>query len=187
MTKDEVRIPARKQRDALAAADCESIDAVIQEKVCALPAYEQASVVMTYLAMGSEVETRRIVEDALSKGKTVALPRCEGPHTMVWYRIDSLDGLVTSRFGVDEPHPDTHERFVLGDERAIVIVPGLLFDAEGYRLGYGGGYYDAFLGDLPATATSVGVCRSSSYVDSLERLGVREPHDIPVECVVTEA
>ena len=70
------------------------------------------------------------------------------------------------------------------DARYVAIVPGLAFDRRGYRLGYGGGYYDAFLRSFPGV--SVGLCRSTSLFEDLGDLGVLEMHDVPVDVVVTE-
>lgn len=67
---------------------------------------------------------------------------------------------------------------------ALALVPGIAFDRRGFRLGYGGGYYDAFLSAF--AGTSLGLCRSSSLFGSLGALGAREPHDVPVSVVVTE-
>ncbi|OUP06489.1 hypothetical protein B5F33_10055 [Collinsella sp. An2] len=70
------------------------------------------------------------------------------------------------------------------DARYVAIVPGLAFDRRGYRLGYGGGYYDAFLRSFPGV--SVGLCRSAALFEDLGDLGALEPHDVPVDVVVTE-
>lgn len=70
------------------------------------------------------------------------------------------------------------------DARYVAIVPGLAFDRRGYRLGYGGGYYDSFLRAFPGI--SIGLCRSASLFDDLGDLGALKPHDVPVDVVVTE-
>ncbi|MCC6098334.1 MAG: 5-formyltetrahydrofolate cyclo-ligase [Coriobacteriaceae bacterium] len=162
-----------------------AMDAAIASRVTSLADYAGASVVLTYLSIGDEVETRGIIRDAWSRGKVVALPRCV-PHTrlMRWYRVESLDGLERSKFGVLEPMADpTAELDPNAASNALAIVPGLTFDARGYRLGYGGGFYDTFLAGFGGT--SVGICREAQLSAAGEL--VLDAHDLPVQAVVTEA
>jgi 5-formyltetrahydrofolate cyclo-ligase len=159
--------------------------AAIASRVTSLAEYADARVVLTYLSIGDEVQTRGIIRDAWSRGKVVALPRCV-PHSrrMRWYRVESLDGLERSKFGVLEPMADpTAELDPNAASNALAIVPGLTFDARGYRLGYGGGFYDTFLAGFGGT--SVGICREAQLSASGE-LAI-DAHDLPVKVVVTEA
>lgn len=159
--------------------------AAIASRVTSLAEYADARVVLTYLSIGDEVQTRGIIRDAWSRGKVVALPRCV-PHSrrMRWYRVESLDGLERSKFGVLEPVADAAaELDPNATPQALAIVPGLTFDARGYRLGYGGGFYDTFLAGFGGTA--VGVCREAQLSASGE-LAI-DAHDLPVQMVVTEA
>ncbi len=159
------------------------IDAGIAARVLALPAYRTADAVFTYLDMGAEIRTRDIIADAWAAGKTVALPRCiPGTRLMAWHRVTSLDGLVASRFGVAEPVDDPETLVRPADFAApIALVPGLAFDERGYRIGYGGGFYDVFLASFPGK--TVGLCRESLLVERLPFLGA---HDLPVQAVATE-
>ncbi|MBO7674939.1 MAG: 5-formyltetrahydrofolate cyclo-ligase, partial [Atopobiaceae bacterium] len=105
---------------------------------------------------------------------------------MTWHRVDSLVGLKQSRMGIWEPVPATHAQVDPREwSQGIALVPGLMFDHRGYRLGYGGGFYDSFLSSF--AGTSVGLCREAQLVDSLAALGALEPHDRAVDLVVTEA
>ena len=105
---------------------------------------------------------------------------------MAWYRVMSYDGLVKSSFGVLEPNPKTFEQAdSAGGIAPLAIVPGLAFDPRGYRLGYGGGFYDTFLSGFPGR--SVGLCRERQMVENLSDLGVIDAHDLPANVVVTES
>lgn len=105
---------------------------------------------------------------------------------MRWYPVTSLTGLARGPFGVLEPAEDpARELDLSGRADALAVVPGLAFDARGFRLGYGGGYYDAFLASF--RGTSVGLCREAQLVESLRALGAVDAHDVPVGLVVTEA
>lgn len=164
-----------------------NVDAALARRVLELPQWEVAPIVLAYLSVHEEVDTRALVAAALTAGKVVAAPRVVGPRSLAWYAIGEGETFERSRMGIDEPYARP-ERLVdvasLGED-ALALVPGLAFDAQGYRLGYGGGFYDAFLHDF--AGVSVGLCRSATLVESLAVLGATEPHDLPVDLVVTEA
>lgn len=114
----------------------------------------------------------------------MALPRCTGPRVLRWYRVTSFEGLEKSRYGIWEPPEDpVSEVAPNGSAPSLAIVPGLSFDACGMRLGYGGGYYDAFLASFPGVA--IGICFSCQLLPSLSACGLAEPHDRPVLQVIS--
>ena len=183
--KAALRDRMKAVRKGIPADEREAIDAAICERIVALPAFLEADAVLTYLSMGAEIDTRRLIDAAWREGKAVAIPRCVGPRLMRWFRISSFEGLERSPFGVEEPPIDeAAEQLLTTGERMIAIVPALAFDAEGYRLGYGGGFYDAFLADFPGV--SIGLCRGAQFVESLAEEGVIGPYDLPVDQVVSE-
>lgn len=185
-TKAALRKRMRELRSSLSEQARAEADASICAGVVSLPEYAEADLVLTYLDFGSEVRTRDIIAFALAAGKTVALPRVEeGSQVMRWYAVEGLDGLVRSPMGMEEPDPDIAPEIDLqGFARAICLVPGLAFDREGFRLGYGGGYYDRFLAGFDGA--SIGLCRSAQLVDDLSSLGAVGEHDIPVGIVVSD-
>ena len=128
----------------------------IQSRVLALPEYQRARRVLLYLSKGSEVDTWPLLARALAQGKEVYAPRClERPGEMAFYRVSSREDLQAGAFGLLEPIPGRCPPLERG-QGDLCLVPGLAFDREGYRLGYGKGYYDRFLGSRPVEA--VGVC-----------------------------
>lgn len=185
--KRELRRHFRELRRELGEDRRAAIDAAIEERLCSLAVYAEADVLLSYVDFGSEVRTRGIIERAWEAGKVVALPWCV-PHTrqMRWYKVTSFEALVRSKLGVEEPVPCEGSEQPLGTgERMLALVPGLTFDVSGYRLGYGGGFYDTFLGGFDGT--SVGLCREAQMSDDLRAEDVIDPHDIAVQMVVTEA
>lgn len=164
-------------------------DAAIARQVAASPAWRRAQLVLTYLSVGDEVDTRALVRRAWQEGKAVALPRVV-PHTrmMDWYLVEDLDRLETSPFGVLEPPADPAHLLSLGGEGfaapLLALVPGLAFDRRGFRLGYGGGFYDTLLARLAGDA--LGLCRAAQLVDSLGALGALDPWDQAVPALATE-
>ena len=161
-------------------------DAGIEANMLTLPAFVDAEVLLAYLDFGSEVRTRGIIQAAWDAGKVVALPWCvPGTHEMRWYRVTSFEALVRSKLGVQEPVPDAaNEQPISTGRHMLALVPGLTFDAAGYRLGYGGGFYDTFLAGFGGV--SVGLCRKAQMSRDLRVEGIIDDHDLPVQLVVTD-
>lgn len=184
--KTELRRQFRRVRAELSPSDRTVIDAAICERLSSTAEYQAARVVLCYVSFGAEVDTRPLIERAWADGKVVAAPRCvPGTRDMEWYRITSFDGLLRSAFGVQEPDPHTMPQLDADVAPSLVVVPGLTFDASGFRLGYGGGFYDVFLSTFHGAA--VGLCREAQLSASLPDAGVIDAHDRRVDAVVTES
>ena len=138
-------------------------------------AIKEAKVILTYASSLIEVDTRRLIKFALSEGKTVAVPKCEGKN-MRFLSIKSLSELTVGSHGVEEP-VDGEE--ITDFSNSVCITPALRFDEKGYRLGYGGGFYDRFLRNYSGTA--IGIC----YEEFCGSIPVGE-FDISLETVITE-
>lgn len=182
--KDELRRRARAARDGMGEVERAEAAAKITEQLLGRREWQECSLVLAYLSVGSEVETRELVRAAWEAGKAVALPRCDAPtHELAWVKADSFEGLVPGAYGIEEPPADA---LALGAndfaEGALALVPGLIFDEHCYRIGMGGGYYDRFLANFGGV--SVGLCYRTQLVESLGAMGVLEPHDRPVDVVV---
>lgn len=183
--KENLRAQLKQKR---ASAELEALaeqDAHIAEKVIASPEFDMAPYLFTYLSFGKEVDTRAIIKQAWAQGKRVALPKCQSERRLSWHLVDSLDSLVASSFGMNEPDEQVHPLVDASQvgPYALALVPGLAFDQEGYRLGYGGGFYDRFLQEYPGI--SWGLCRESSFLESLRDLDAVDSHDLPVDRVIT--
>ena len=182
-SKRDLRAYLKHLRSSLSAPERTGIDHAIAERVRACEAWSRSSWVYTYLSFADEVDTRELIAAAFAAGKRVALPRVVGPRLMRWFEVGDLDNLETNRYGIEEPPLDVRfEIDPLGGPDAIALVPGLAFDERGYRIGYGGGFYDGFLAGF--RGVSVGLCRSITYFSKLPLL---ESHDRAVTIVVTEA
>ena len=168
------------------------MDGNIRDAVLKSEEWKRARIVLTYLSTGDEVGTRMLIKAGLEAKKMVAIPRVTGPQKMEWYAIGSMDELTTrgvlekSSFGIEEPRVNEGRRVpdvaLTGNALpglVLALVPGLVFDVQGYRLGYGGGYFDAFLKDF--TGTSFGLCRRAFYLTELPFL---DAHDLPVTRVI---
>lgn len=157
-----------------------TMDSVILKRALALQEYADADVLYTYVSKEAEADTKALISAALEAGKFVAVPRCE-PKTlrMKFLEISSLSDLESGTYGVLEPIPQKCPP-VRDSGKAFCIVPGLCFDFQGYRLGYGKGYYDRFLSEF--SGFTVGLCYAGCVHSKL-------PHgfyDRPVDMLVTE-
>lgn len=181
--KNARRAALREARASMNATDRKVADEGIMLQVINSPEYANAHVVFCYVSFGEEIDTRAIISQAWKDGKTVAAPRCTGKRNMEWHRITSFEELELSRFGVEEPLADS-KTLVIPEEmqNAIALVPGLEFDSSGYRLGYGGGFYDTFLQTF--LGTPIGLCRDEFFNN--EEV-IREPHDLPAQLVMTQS
>ncbi len=155
-------------------------DMAILSRVLKLPEYGNSETILTYVSTDIEVDTKALIEQALLDGKTVAVPRCTpGKIDMKFYVIRSLDDLEPGAFGVLEPIPKRC-RELKKFEGSICVLPGLGFDVQGYRLGYGKGYYDRFLSKYEGE--NIGVC----YNICLKSLLPHGRYDKMVDILVTD-
>lgn len=158
-------------------------DALVLGRLLALDVYREAPLLLTYVSVGSEVDTRALIAQALADGKRVAVPRVvPGERRLAFCEVASPGELVPGLRGIPEPPASARALSPLAMAGSVCVVPGLVFDAEGFRMGYGGGYYDAFLALYPGY--KVGLARS--WQVSGNPLP-REAHDVPLDVVVTDA
>ena len=145
--KSELRKCLRSLRASIPTGEKKGADAAICERLLKTRAYRESNVILTYLSVKDEIDTRGIIECAMASGKHVALPRCiPGTRKMSWHLVKGLDGLVVNAFGIEEPDDDDETLIdPAALPRSIAIVPALAFDEAGFRIGYGGGFYDVFL------------------------------------------
>ena len=177
--KKEVRREMRKRIAALDEKELAKSDEAIYNNVSALPEIGDAETVFLYFSVGHEVDTRKLLSALVKAGKRVALPVSLPDGVMVFaeYRVEQMqDGAV-----VPIPEPDADAPRLEPQDGDLILVPGLSFDREGFRLGQGGGYYDRFLGKRKLY--SVGLARDCLLMERVPR----EAHDQRVRCLVTES
>ena len=172
-----LRKRARRIRDAIPAAERMRLSAQVCARALRLLAGTDANTVMVYVSFRSEVETAGLI-DELRRTHRVAAPRVADAGCMDAMLLAGKP-LVRSRLGILEP-PATA---AVAEPASIdaVLVPGLAFDPAGYRLGYGGGYYDRFLARC-AGALRIGLAFEAQMVDS----ALPQSRDQPLRHIVTE-
>ena len=126
-------------------------DEQLTQRLLELPAFQEAKTLATYLSMGHEFSTASLIQAALQDGKRVCVPRTYPQGRMEFVEYDP-DILEKTRFGLLEPNEKG--KLVEQSEIDLIHVPGLVFQSKGYRIGYGGGYYDRYLADFAGKTVS---------------------------------
>lgn len=182
LEKQRLREERLAARETLSEQERCALDGCITQKLLATPEYAEAATVLTYVSVSSEVSTRMFIEGALRDGKTVAVPRCLPGHRLEFVAISSLDQLAPAPFNLLEPPKDLSALTEDQMNNSICIVPAILVDTKGYRLGYGAGFYDRFL----STYLCKKICLA--YQQNLSKTEL--PHtafDVAVDMVITES
>ena len=175
MNKQELRRMIREKKRAMTAAEIEEKSAKLGELFAASEAYRNARTIYGYMPYNQEVRTVPMLERALRDGKRVAVPKCYGDEMKFIY-LDDLTKVEKGYANIPEPIADGP---VADDETALVLMPGLAFDPQGHRIGYGGGFYDKFLAAEPNHPT-LALCYDFQMLPQLET----EEFDIPVDTVL---
>lgn len=175
MTKQELRAQIRQLKRAMTEAQIVEASQRLGQLFAASDAYKQAKTIYGYLPYNQEVRTTPMLQRALDDGKRVAVPKCYGEEMRFIY-LDDLSKVEKGYCGIPEPIEDGP---IADDETALVLMPGLAFDNEGHRMGYGGGFYDKFLEKEPNHPT-LALCYEFQMLPYLET----EDHDIPVDTVI---
>lgn len=126
-------------------------DSQLTQRFIQLPAFQEAQTLATYLSMGHEFSTASLIQAALQSGKCVCVPRTYPQGRMEFVEYDP-DILEKTRFGLLEPNETG--KVVDQSEIDLIHVPGVVFQSKGYRIGYGGGYYDRYLADFTGKTVS---------------------------------
>jgi len=179
--KREIRRRVLKIRNALPPETIAGKSAAIVRRLIELPQIREAATLMVFLSFGSEVLTDDLIRWGWEEGKTIVVPLCRPEmRELIPCRIDSFDELATGHYGIREPRAD-RLRVVPPGEIDAVLVPAVAFDRRGYRVGYGGGYYDRFLPKVPHAA-KIGAAFACQIVPEVPT----DHYDLAVERVVTE-
>ena len=175
MDKTELRREIRARKRAMTEGEIETRSAKLAQLFFASEAYQNAKTIYGYLPYNQEVRTVPMLERALKDGKKVAVPKVYGDEMKFLY-LDDLNAVAKGYAGIPEPIADEP---VAHDETALVLMPGLAFDPQGHRIGYGGGFYDKFLAAEPNHPT-LALCYEFQMQPKLDV----EDHDIPVDTVL---
>ena len=178
MEKREARRRARSRQQALCQAEQERADRAIEKAILESDAFREANRIFTYLSIPGEPDTWGIVRTALAMGKTVCVPRCLPCGIMQAVQIRSLEGLIPTTWGIQEP-ADT-EKAETQMHWDLILVPCVSAGRDGRRLGHGAGYYDRFL--VQCTGTTFCLC----YAALMENALPVDETDVLMDFIVSE-
>ena len=168
-------------RNSIDKCEKEEKDKLIFDKLVNSRLYKDAKSIFIYVSYGSEVDTIKIINDALFKGKRVYIPKTiKEKKEMIAVNISTLSGLIVDEHGILEPK--TVDKNNIADNFDLILMPGLAFDMFGNRVGYGGGYYDRFIHGQKNSNIKVALSYNIQIVDKI----TAEEHDIKVNYVITE-
>ena len=172
--KAELRKKILQEMKALSQEQKQAMDRVLTERFLQHPFYQEAKTIATYLSFPHEFQTQELIEQALKDDKKVLIPKTYPKGRMEFVVYDPQQ-LVKTSFGLLEPQGDLE--VVEPSQIDLIHVPGLAFTTEGYRIGYGGGYYDRYLEHF------AGHTMSTIYPCQVQEFNF-ENHDIPVQEVL---
>lgn len=153
---------------------------LIQKIIISSSQFRDALAIGAYFAVGSEVKTDNILMEALRNKKILLLPRIEGEEILFYQILSTKNQLTRGRFGLMEPSPSLSSHAL--QKLDLLLVPGIAFDHNGYRLGHGRGYYDRFMAKKQFDL-SIGLAFSFQLLNNTIP---HTPFDQRVDCVATE-
>ena len=179
--KHNLKSEVLEKRKALSKDEIKENSNKIKENLFSLPEFEKAKNILFYVSFNNEVDTHEIIKELLTK-KNIIVPYVEkGNPILQLSELKDFDELEAKTFGILEPKEDKIKKFDIGNVD-LVIVPGIVFDKNGHRIGYGYGYYDRFFHKLDANVKKIGLAFDFQVVDKIPE----EKHDVPVDFVITE-
>ena len=174
--KAELRKQVLQEMKSLPQEQKQAIDQALTERLLQHPFYQEAKVIATYLSFPHEFQTQELIEQALKDGKKVLIPKTY-PKGRMDFVVYNPQQLVKTSFGLLEPQGNLE--VVDASQIDLIHVPGLAFTTEGYRIGYGGGYYDRYLKHFSGhTLSTIYPCQIKDFIP--------EKHDIPVQEVLID-
>ena len=174
--KAELRKQVLHEMKALSQEKKQAMNRALTERFLRHPFYQEAKVIATYLSFPHEFQTQELIEQALKDGKKVLIPKTYPKGRMEFVVYDPQQ-LVKTSFGLLEPQGNLE--MVEPSQIDLIHVPGLAFTTEGYRIGYGGGYYDRYLENF------AGHSLSTIYPCQVQEFDF-DNHDIPVQEVLID-
>ncbi|NLL70548.1 MAG: 5-formyltetrahydrofolate cyclo-ligase [Epulopiscium sp.] len=170
------------RRNSMSPEEIQCYSHQICNKIIESPRYKKAKKIFVFVSTGTEINTIPLILHGLALGKIIAVPKVfPKEKKMIFSRIKNLGELKKGHFGILEPSIQWM-REENSDIQTLFIIPGLVFDLQKYRIGYGGGYYDTYLETKRHSAMTIGVAYDFQVIPKLPR----EPHDVALDWIITE-
>lgn len=187
-SKADIRTRALTVRDSLNSAYRAEQSERIVEQLLQSELYRRANVILSYSSFRSEVGTEELNREILRQGKSLYLPKTYSHEKRIrFYAVEDLSRLEKGYQGIWEPDGAASDEIRFGEKPdadrrdVLMVMPGAAFDADGYRMGYGGGYYDRYVSQYGEWFTSVFIAFQEQGVPVLPR----EEHDRKPDFILT--
>ena len=171
-----------EKRKSLTKGEIKEKSNIIKENLFSLDEFKGAKNIMMYVSFNSEVDTQDLIKGLLDKEKNVIVPFVQKNNPILQLsELKSFNELEPKTLGILEPKDNFIREFNIKKVN-LVIIPGIVFDQNGHRIGYGYGYYDRFLKKLNKDVKKIGFAFEFQLVDKIPE----EQHDVPVDIIITE-
>lgn len=183
LDKKALRKEMLEKRSQLSLQEIKEKSKTITNSLLNLNEYNKSQFIFTFISFKDEVDTHEIIKSSLKKDKRIGVPITvpEKKQLKVSEIMDFDNELELSYYDILAPK-EKNIRIVAPELIDLVLVPGVIFDRRGYRVGYGGGYYDRFFSKLDKNVLKIGLC----YDMQIQSNVPRDSYDIPVDYILTE-
>ena len=180
MDKKFIRNQVRQSLQTIDSEQYKLSSLLIKERLLREPSILKGNTIAITISNKREVDTKEIIESLWGLKKKVVVPKCEPvDRSMNFYEIENFHQLENVYMDLQEPKPESSQ-LVKASQIDCIIVPGIVFDNKGYRVGYGGGYYDRYLTQFN------GIMISLAFDIQLVMDVPKENYDIPIDLILTE-
>jgi len=179
--KEDLRRRIMKKRNAVSTSELMEKSAKIKHRIFEMDLFRNAQTILFYVSYDNEVFTHDMIKESMSMGKTVVVPKSvTKDNTLILSKLTNWNDLKVGAYNILEPKQDTIKE-IPAESIDLILVPGVVFDIHGNRIGHGKGYYDRLLNDTQKVS-HIGLAFETQIVDAVPVEG----HDLPVDIIVTE-
>lgn len=183
--KSQIRLKMKTLKKSMTAEKIEENSSLIIDKLKAMPLFNDKEKIFVYVSYNQEVSTISFIKDQLALGtRKVLVPKVCGERNMRFYEISNFENdIAPGAYGILEPVKENSVNDdEINDDASVIILPGLAFDKEFNRIGYGGGYYDTFL-QKHNKMLKIALCHDFQIIDECPQM---EPTDIKADIIISE-
>lgn len=183
LDKKSIRKEIMEKRSKLTWEIIKEKSHIIEERLFNLEEYQKSNFIFSFISFKDEVHTHEIIKNSLNMGKRIGVPvTVIKPRKLLVSELKDFEKeLEIGYYGILAPKKE-YQRILSPNIVDLVLVPGVAFDVEGYRVGYGGGYYDRFFSSLKKDVIKIGLCYDLQILSQVPR----DPYDIPVDLIISE-
>ena len=180
LNKKNIREEIIDKRNNLILDIKQNYDSLIFEEIINSEIYKKSKKIFTYISFGSEVDTIKLINYSFSNNKEVYVPKInKQTKDMIALKIHNFNNMSVDKWGIIEPK--SVDKSNIGTDFDLIIMPGIAFDKQGNRVGYGGGYYDKYISKLNNTSNLLALAYDFQMIQDIES----ESHDIKVDFILT--